>query len=71
MKNFIYIYLSFIILMITYCDSNAQLPQYELTAQNFSMDSGVYKAVEWDIFIRNTGSVPLEFAYAICLGISF
>jgi hypothetical protein len=27
------------------------------------MDSGVYRNIEWDIYMLNTGSVPLELAY--------
>ena len=43
--------------------SFAQIPQYSLSAQNFTMDSGIYRTVEWDIYLKNTGSVPLEYLY--------
>lgn len=43
--------------------SLAQIPQYSLSAQNFTMDSGIYRTLEWDIYMKNTGSVPLEYSY--------
>jgi len=43
--------------------SLAQIPQYSLSAQNFTMDSGIYRTLEWDIYMKNTGSVPLEYLY--------
>ncbi len=44
-------------------NSYSQIPQYSLIAQNFTMDSGIYRTIEWDIYMKNTGSVPLEYLY--------
>ncbi len=62
MKNFLLLFFS--ILLISFCDSYSQIPQYRLTAENFSLDSGVYRTLEWDVYLLRTGSEPLEYAYA-------
>lgn len=62
MKRSIISFASFLFTLVAGI-SFAQIPQYSLSAQSFTMDSGIYRTVEWDIYLKNTGSVPLEYLY--------
>ncbi len=63
MKKIIYLFI-IIIFVISLKESYSQNPTYELTAQNFTFTNGCgyWNSIEFDIYMRNTGAVPLEYA---------
>ncbi len=63
MKKLIYLFI--LTFFITgFKESYSQNPTYELAARNFEFTNGCghWNSVEFDIYMRNTGSVPLEYA---------
>lgn len=63
MKNLFYFFVLVLIFIATR-ESNSQNPTYELTAKNFTFNNGCgyWNSVEFDIYLRSTGPVPLEYA---------
>lgn len=53
-------------LLCFFCISNSgrtQIPAYNLTAKNFSLNCGAYTSLEFDLILQHTNS-PVEFIYA-------
>ncbi len=63
MKKVIYIFI-IIIFVVGFKESYSQNPTYELKVSNitFTNGCGYWNSIEFDIYMRNTGGVPLEYA---------
>lgn len=65
MKNLIYFFL-FVFIFISVKESISQNPTYQLTAMNFEFSNGCgyWNSIDFDIYMLNTGSTPLEYCAA-------
>lgn len=63
MKKFFYNFV-FAAALLSFNNGNSQTPTYELTAKNFTFSPGCgyWNAIEFDIYLRSTGGVPLQYA---------